>query len=48
MNAYPSEHESNCALIYAWNEFDEGGYLCPTLGDLSGSRLTAIQPVIGN
>ena len=20
-------------MVYAWNEFEEGGYLCPTLGD---------------
>lgn len=22
---------SQCAIIYAWNEFDEGGWLCPTI-----------------
>jgi hypothetical protein len=34
------------ALMYAWNEFDEGGWLCPTIGDPTGSRLTAIKSVI--
>jgi hypothetical protein len=46
MNANPSACESNAALIYAWNEFDEGGWLCPTLGDPTGSRLNAIKSTI--
>ena len=29
-------------LIYAWNEFDEGGWLAPTLGE-GGSRLDAVR-----
>ena len=33
-------------LIYAWNEFDEGGWLCPTLGDTNGERLAAFGAVI--
>ena len=23
--------DTECALVFAWNEFEEGGYLCPTL-----------------
>lgn len=23
--------DTGCALVFAWNEFEEGGYLCPTL-----------------
>ena len=33
-------------IIYAWNEHDEGGYLCPTLnenGTPNASRLDAIS-----
>lgn len=29
----PETAASRAALIYAWNEFDEGGYLCPTRGE---------------
>ena len=32
-------------LIYAWNEFDEGGWLAPTVGDGS-SRLDAVRRAI--
>lgn len=39
---YPQTAETKAVLIYAWNEFDEGGWLCPTLyyGD---NRLDAIR-----
>jgi len=33
-------------LIYAWNEFGEGGYLAPTLGDPNGAYLSAIRSVV--
>lgn len=46
---YVEEHRdqvpANAVLIYAWNEFDEGGWLCPTLGDGS-IRLDAIRKVL--
>lgn len=29
---HPDRCPSNTIIIYAWNEFDEGGWLCPTLG----------------
>jgi hypothetical protein len=38
--------QSQHILVYAWNEHDEGGWLCPTLGDPTGLRLAAIAPVI--
>ena len=25
------QSNTGCALVFAWNEFEEGGYLCPTL-----------------
>lgn len=43
---YPTECDSGAVLVYAWNEFDEGGWLCPTLGDLDGSRCTALGAVL--
>jgi hypothetical protein len=43
--AHPQD-TANTALVYAWNEFDEGGWLAPTYvaGNPSGntSRLTAV------
>lgn len=29
----PEKTDIGYAMVYAWNEFEEGGYLCPTLGD---------------
>jgi len=37
--------KAQCAIIYAWNEFDEGGWLCPTLGN-NTSYLDAIERAI--
>ena len=37
--------EANAILIYAWNEFDEGGWLCPTLGDHT-SRIHAVRTIL--
>ncbi|MBX3255302.1 MAG: hypothetical protein KF862_14270 [Chitinophagaceae bacterium] len=37
--------ESNAVLMYAWNEFDEGGWICPTLGN-NTSRLDAIKKIL--
>jgi hypothetical protein len=36
---------ANTVIIYAWNEFDEGGWICPTFGNDS-SRIKAIRTVI--
>jgi hypothetical protein len=33
-------------LLYAWNEFGEGGYLAPTKGDPDGAYLRAIKQVV--
>lgn len=44
--ANPSVCDADTLLIYAWNEFDEGGWLCPTLGDPTGSRLTALSAIL--
>lgn len=37
--------QADTVLIYAWNEFDEGGWLCPTL-DEGSARLEAIRRVL--
>lgn len=33
-------------MIYAWNEFGEGGYIAPTVGDPNGLYLDAIRAVV--
>jgi hypothetical protein len=33
-------------LIYAWNEFDEGGWLAPTRGDKKNDRLHAVRKAL--
>jgi arylsulfatase A len=40
--------KTSCAqtvLVYAWNEYDEGGWLCPTLKD-GGARLVALKKML--
>jgi len=41
----PDTCEAKTLLIYAWNEFDEGGWICPTLAEGS-ARLDAIRTVL--
>lgn len=45
INKNKSTAEANAVLMYAWNEFDEGGWICPTLGN-NTSRLDAIEKVL--
>jgi len=33
-------------LIYAWNEFGEGGFIAPTRGDADGLFLKALRSVV--
>ena len=33
-------------LVYAWNEFGEGGYIAPTKGDPEGAYLKALRSVV--
>ena len=35
------------ALIYAWNELGEGGYLVPTKGDPEAKKLKTIGEIVG-
>lgn len=46
VSANPSVCDADTVLCYAWNEFDEGGWLCPTLGDPTGAKLTALAAVL--
>ncbi|MFF0267092.1 hypothetical protein [Kribbella sp. NPDC004536] len=50
--AHSANAAANAVLIYAWNEFDEGGWICPTLYELRDSgrplRLDAIAGVSRN
>jgi hypothetical protein len=44
---HPHAAEANAILIYAWNEFDEGGWLAPTLSD-GTARLDALKAVLAH
>lgn len=46
ISANPSVCPLDVALIYAWNEHDEGGWIAPTVGDPSGAKLSAIASVL--
>jgi hypothetical protein len=51
--SWVSENPEVCpaktVLIYAWNEFDEGGWLCPTLPEYEGvARIEAMHNVLNN
>lgn len=41
----PEAASAQAVLIYAWNEFDEGGWLCPTISE-GRARLDAIGKVL--
>lgn len=47
MDRHPDQTPAErIVLIYAWNEFGEGGYIAPTRGDPEGSYLKAIKAVV--
>ena len=47
MDAHPDQTTpERVVLIYAWNEFGEGGYIAPTKGDPQGLYLQAIRSVV--
>ena len=46
--ANPNVADANTVLIYAWNEHDEGGWLCPTLSMYDGAaRIVALRAMLG-
>lgn len=48
----PTQCEANTFIIYAWNEHDEGGWICPTIipgtTNIDQSRLDAVKSGIEN
>ena len=42
---HPGEAKANAVIAYAWNEFDEGGWLCPTLSE-GDERLRALRAAL--
>jgi hypothetical protein len=47
MDQHPDQTTAErIVLLYAWNEFGEGGYLAPTKGDPEGAYLKALNQVV--
>ncbi len=47
MDQHPEQTTAErIVLLYAWNEFGEGGYLAPTKGDPEGAYLKAVKHVV--
>jgi predicted glycoside hydrolase/deacetylase ChbG (UPF0249 family) len=47
MDQHPDQATAErLVLIYAWNEFGEGGYVAPTKGDPDGNYLEALRSVV--
>jgi hypothetical protein len=40
-----SSAKAQCVIIYAWNEFDEGGWLCPTIEN-NTERIDKVRQVL--
>jgi len=38
--------DADTTLMYAWNEHDEGGWLCPTLDGSGQDRLAALAEIL--
>ncbi len=50
-NAYRFQNKDDLILLYAWNEFDEGGFIEPTLtkdGLININKLETIKEVVDN
>lgn len=47
MDQHPEQTtKERLVLVYAWNEFGEGGYIAPTKGDPQGQYLKALKSVV--
>mgnify|MGYP005843337331 CR=1 FL=1 len=47
MDQHPDQTSAErIVLLYAWNEYGEGGYLAPTRGDPDGAFLKAVKRVV--
>jgi hypothetical protein len=47
VSIYRAAAPAQSAIVYAWNEFDEGGWLAPTLSE-GTARLDAIRDMLGS
>ena len=45
IRANPETAKADTVLVYAWNEHDEGGWLCPTTAE-GAARLDAIRAMV--
>ncbi len=45
IKSHPSKAAARSVIVYAWNEFDEGGWLAPTLSE-GTARLDAIRRIL--
>jgi len=45
VRAHPESSDADSVLIYSWNEHDEGGAICPNLGDWD-AMVRALRPVL--
>ncbi|OPZ27720.1 MAG: hypothetical protein BWZ02_01554 [Lentisphaerae bacterium ADurb.BinA184] len=51
VRSHPRVCAADTVIIYAWNEYDEGGWLAPTRGadgEPDASRLDAVRAALGN
>lgn len=51
VDAHPQQCPARAVIIYAWNEHDEGGWLCPTRGadgSPDKSRIEALSAMLSN
>lgn len=49
IDAHPRSCPARTAIVYAWNEYDEGGWLAPTRqlnGEMDNARLNAIKTIL--
>ncbi|APW37159.1 hypothetical protein RD110_08070 [Rhodoferax koreense] len=47
IESFPGNCESGIGLHYAWNEFSEGGWICPSAADNYGDRIRGIAAMQG-
>ncbi len=45
VRAHRDRCEANCVIAYAWNEHDEGGWICPTLGANGKPDIRRVQAI---
>ena len=43
MNSKPSDHFIGHIIAFAWNEFEEGGIICPTYNEDGSINMTRLE-----